>query len=144
MVTIFLRESCYVFAIVPPNIISIISFRNSKSFNIFKIPLTFQNLNFLKKLNVLPSKILSSLNFVIGVLLQTPKLSEFYSDCVNLFCLCRTCVRGRQHMRVWSPLNIYFIQFFLIMNRNSALKKMMIPAYKRDPKVIKKMKNCQK
>jgi len=29
-----------------------------------------------------------------------PKLSEFYSDYVNAFCLCRTCVRQRQHMQV--------------------------------------------
>ena len=36
---------------------------------------------------------------IIGIFTLEPKFSEFYSDCVNVFCLCHTCVRRRQ--QIW-------------------------------------------
>lgn len=52
------------------------------------------------KNSVLPSEILSQFDFIISILTLKPNLSKFYSDCVNKFCLCRKCLRQKQHMRI--------------------------------------------
>lgn len=65
-----------------------------KKKKILKVKGIFKMLTFLpflndikKKRNELPPEILSQFNFMISILTLEPKWSEFYSDCINAFCL---------------------------------------------------------
>jgi len=51
------------------------------------------------------SEIFSKFNFIIGIFIQEPKLSEFYSDGVNAFCLCPKYVRRSTETTHADPLN---------------------------------------
>jgi len=44
-------------------------------------------------------------HFKIFIFTLKSKLSEFYSDCINEFCLGRTCVRRRPQIQRRRPLN---------------------------------------
>jgi len=82
------------------------SWRYSKNVEIFSISKRYNRryIGCNGKNADLPLEILSQFNFIIGIFTIKPKLSEFYSDCVNAFCPCYTYVRRRQYMRGWSPL----------------------------------------
>jgi len=55
----------------------------------------------------LPSEILSQFNFIIAsIFTLESKSNDLYSDCVNAFCLYRTCVNRRKHMWMWRSLKL--------------------------------------
>jgi len=68
---------------------------------------TSQNLIFFKQTQHLPSEKLAQFNLIIGIFTIEPKLSEFYPDCLNAFCLCLTCEDGDNTAGVTSSFEFF-------------------------------------